>query len=208
MAQRKQIEHLPPGWYWVPKGEGQWTYTNRKGQTVRSTQKHGLGPNGETLSVRQVQNRQRAERERLGQAKPPTVPRTGRTRTITQKSFKSHPRFDHGLVKTYIYRDLATLRRDVANDPKLTKGFRYGILKIKYDKRITGNDDSPPRKKRGFASLTGFTDTKDWVDWANQGNMTPPDNPEGNPWVESEKELSNYQMTSSSVRYEFQVFEK
>lgn len=200
MAGNRQIEHLPPGWVWVYKGEQTWTTS--KGKT--STERHGYNIlSGDALSVRQVQNQQRAVRGTIGQPKPPAIPRSGKTRTINTQSNT------HGLVSSRVYRSLADLRADVQNNPQAFQGFKYGMIKVRYDSKKVGTPGSPPKDKRGYAALSTLTGIDRLLGYVNTNQTRRGDKiPGGNPWAKAERELQFYEAASDKVRFYFQLYER
>lgn len=206
MAQNRQIEHLPKGWVW---SDQPWTYTTKTGIVKHSTARHGHGPHGEDISLRQVQDRQKAARLREGIVRAAPVRRTGRIRTFRGFPGVKRTQFGpfesevtHGIQQSFSFYSLDAARAWVmANglDPR----FEHAVIQIKYTEKITDTSrtGSPTAKgaKGGFATITPFRSATLFNDSAPLTSEESRGEIE-NPWVTAEKNLSNYDMTGSNAR--------
>ncbi len=206
MAQNRQIEYLPPGWVWSNQP---WTYTTKTGIVKHSTARHGHGPHGEDISLRQVQERQAAEKTREGIVRPAPVRRTGRIRTFRGFPGVKRTQFGpfesevtHGIQQSFSFYSLDAARAWVMMNG-LDPRFEHVVIQIKYTEKITDTrkTGSPTAKgtKGGFATITPFRSASLFNDSAPLTSEESRGEIE-NPWVTAEKNLSNYDMTGSNAR--------
>lgn len=226
MAKAKDIEFLPPGYRWVAAGKEKWTTSQGK----ESTQKHAVGPNGETLSVRQVQNRQKAARVEAGQQIPARVRRTGKIRTIKGGGPKNKRSIDrtkggrsgtssgisldspvsHGRTESLVFYTLQDARQWVFNNTQeLATGWaQFGLLSIRYTERLVSNNKigSDELDKNGYASITPFFTVDSLTKYVarNEGiDDQPP-----NPWALAISNISRYDMSGDNARVYLELKEK
>ena len=154
---KQEIQGLQQGgWFWVDAGKEQWTTSEGKVSTARHARR-----GNQTLSVRQVQNQQRATRSQQGRPKAPTMPRTGKTRTIrgkyAEKSGSLYNPTEHGRIEPLVFRSL----NDALNYGAL-EGWpdwaTLGVIQIRYTERLVTTDKvgSDVRDKNGYATITGY----------------------------------------------------
>lgn len=226
MPKNKDIQYLPPGYTWIAAGKEKWTTSQGK----ESTERHAIGPNGETLSVRQVQNRQKEARQAAGQQIPTRVRRTGKIRTIkgggpqnkrtihrTKGGKSSHSSgisldspVSHGRTESAAFYTLDDLRDWVAqNGQILEHGWAsFALVSIRYTERLvaTTKIGSDVLDKNGYASLTPFHDIGDFVEFVSSTQSTYAE-PE-NPWHEAYTNIARYDMSGSNARVYFEMKEK
>lgn len=226
MAKSRDIEYLPSGYRWVAAGKEKWTTSQGK----ESTQKHAIGPNGETLSVRQVQNRQKTARVATGQTIPERVRRIGKIRTIKGGGPKNKRSIDrtkggrsgsspgisldspisHGHTESAVFYSLDDLRDWVAtNGQALEHGWSsFALVSIRYTERLvaTTKIGSDELDKNGYASITPFHDIGDFVEFisSTQSTQAQPENP----WYEAYSNISRYDMSGSNARVYLEMKER
>lgn len=202
------IEYLPPGWHWVAAGKETWFYKNAKGEEVASTAKHARRGD-ETMSLRQAQNIQREERERLGTPKTPSVPRSGKIRTIkTERDLDKTSKGGvslyspelHGRQEIYVFRNFADARNWAFQNSSNLAQFKNFAIQIKYTQRLFGKKPgSDPKSKGGHATLGSpsrySTFTAGIV--SNEKNVSKDTL---NPWEEAREKLSGYDMSGDNAR--------
>lgn len=193
-----QIDYLPAGWVWMYKGEQEWTTS--RGKT--SVERHGYNTTTkETLSTRQVQNIQRKERADQGAPKAVAVPRTGKTRTTFYGAVGTK-----GQRASLAFRNLEDVEAYVRSGQADWAEMAY--LKIKYDSKSVGNDDSPPSDKAGYTAISPWTDVSFYKQYAGTNILGKPEHQDlfggdaiTNPWIRAEIALQDYGMRSKRARY-------
>lgn len=211
MAKSRQVEYLPQGWEWRSKGQETWTTSNGK----QSTERHAVNVNtGETESVRQVQNRQRAYRQEvLGQPKAPSIPRKGKTRTIygayipgdntrgLHESGSLYNQERHGEIKTVVFRDLESAWAYVLTQEDISR-FLNVHIQVRYTRRLitttkTGSDKE--NQKNGFATITPFR-TGDFYMEGAQNMEVGRIGINQNPWHQAALNMQKYDMSGDKAR--------
>lgn len=214
MANKKsnrQIQGLPQGWKWVSVGQETWTTST--GAT--STAKHAIDPTGKRVSLRQAQNLQREARAAQGQPKPPSIPRTGKSRTIkytqglvdrtkggktgTSLGVSLYSPERHGQAQSIVFYDFDGMKKWVEAHP-LNDMYKNVTIQIRYTERLSEptKTDSDPTKKGGYATLTPFR-TADFFndtvtsEQANFGDLQ-------NPWLQAEQKLGEFDMSGKNAR--------
>lgn len=221
--QRSDIEYLPPGWQWVPAGEETWITST--GQT--STARHGRRGN-EVLSTRQVQNYQRAKRAEQGVPKAPTVPRTGRIRTVKNGG----PRYKkvqtdvtrsetqqtgvgslynaerHGYTETWVFYTFDDAQQYMLTHEK-PKWADKAILQIRYTDRLNTTDrvGSDTTGGPGYATISTFGDAEDFfgahVNDTIKGTLGTLA-----PWEDARQRIQNYDMSGEQARVYLYLMER
>lgn len=196
----RQIEFAPTGYRWRSAGQD--------GQSAR----HALDPSGNVISLRQAQNIQRAERERLGQPKAPTVQRQGRTKRIVNKGLAGTDTkagqvgslYDpgrHGRTESWVFRSFDDAKTYLTLN-KLPSWAKFGIIQIRFTERLVGTDrvgSDTVGARNGYATISGFTDVQDLQDEAADSELHT-DTKVGNVWLNAEERLENYDMTGNRAR--------
>lgn len=203
MPRDRQVEYLPEGWQWRSKGQD--------GKTAR----HALNPQGEVVSLRQVQNMQRARRAELGQPKPPSIRRRGRIHTrqtpgglptnVTSSPVQHLPEGvgslynpnQHGQIQTWTFYDFQDAMRGVMIDYKPPEWAKYGIIKVRYTERLRSTDRTGSDvvgQKNGYSTLSWIADPQDMqMNAPNVGQSL-------GIWDLAAQRLSNYDMSGSNAR--------
>lgn len=218
MAKAQDIEFLPAGWRWVAAGKEAWITST--GET--STARHARRGN-ETLSTRQVQNYQRAERATLGIPKAPTIRRSGLIKTIkgagprskklqstnTKKGGIGSFYVGHGHTQTYVFYtfDEAQHWALTHNIPSFSAEDGLTIIQIRFTDRLntTNLPGSDKTGGPGFAAISTL-DRSDLffgtaVNAVRFGSVTAP-------WEMARQRIQNYDMSGSDARVYLYVTEE
>jgi hypothetical protein len=219
-ARSKHINNLPPQWEWRYEGEQSWITSQGK----ESVERHGYNTqSGEKISVRQVQNLQRIEKQKLGVPTSPVIRREGRRRTIKQKtlrrryeeSIKTGKKYGnlydpdiHGNVEAYSFDSLYDARTYVAQNG--LPDFGFAMLSIKYTKRLTNPPGkSDQRMRNGYSTLSGFVDVAILEVGASVDTDVIPGTLIDNPWFEAlDNIVQNFDMSGSGAKFYITVFER
>lgn len=186
--QARDIEYLPAGWRWVGEGKATWTTAQGKQSTVR----HAEGPNGATLSVRQVQNQQRAARAQQGQPKPAQIGRAGRIYTRADKGRTG---------TTWVFRNFQDAKAYIAKNG-VPDEYKLALIQIRYSRRVVGstNPNSDPKVSGGYATLGNYDTTEDFVEGALPASGPTLGPKKINRWYQAEQRLSEFDMSGKNAR--------
>lgn len=219
------------GWINIPEGKEPFTYERkRKVQTgtgprggkifqtvterVTSRERHYYNPQSkERITLRQYQNLQREQRANAGIPAQPSIPRTGRTRTIRNLAKRGESSlYDparHGKGEAFIFRDLESARNWVLQN-SLDERYHNVVVQIRYAEKLRATNrtvngvvitgGSPRKKKRGYATITPFRDAQTFKDGADYTAPNKVGSIE-NPWFTAEKAMGDYKMGSNSRVY-------
>lgn len=227
MAEARDIEFLPAGWRWVAAGKEKWITSEGKESTARHARR-----GNQTLSTRQVQNIQRAERSALNIPKAPAIRRTGRIRTVkgsgprgrklqtnVTTGFNQNTGVGsiyneevHGYTETYVFYTF-----DDAQEYALTHNppdfAAYMLVQIRYTNRLVATDrvgSDEVGKGPGYATLSrGFLSTsKNSLTWGNGVNATETPSGDSSPWEYMREHIGNYDMSGQDARVYFYLMEK
>lgn len=206
---QKPIQYLPPGWVWVYADEHQ-AWTTGKGNV--SYERHGHNTlTGENLSTRQIQNRQREARSQAGTPKAPTIPRTGKTRTIVKNKGHQYGGFgseEIGEEQKLVFRTLDDARNYVAQYG-VPDGFKSALIQVRYSSRLKGparagttRDGKEYVIPQGYATLTRYIDaegnTSTLVDDAIDATTGSTQYP--NVWNQAAQKITDFDMTGKNAR--------
>lgn len=206
---QKPIQYLGPGWVWVYADERQ-AWTTGKGNV--SYERHGHNTlTGENLSTRQVQNRQREARAAQGIPKAPSIPRTGKTRTIIKNKGHQLGGFGSeslGEERKLVFRTLNDARNYIAQQG-VPDGFQNALIQIHYTNRLKGPSRAGTSRDgreyiipQGYATLTRYieADGNNSTIVLDAMNATLGDTRYPNVWQQAEQKIQEFDMTGKNAR--------